>query len=90
MHTGDLFNFRLNFHQGMLSILPPQLLRTPYADGNDVAGIRLPDVSVPSATYTGWALRASDPRNPVAVLFAKTNAQHRDRRPAAVNPGAVS
>ena len=28
------------------------------ADGNDVAGIRLPDVTVPLATYTGWALRA--------------------------------
>jgi hypothetical protein len=28
------------------------------ADGNDIAGIRLPDVTVPLATYTGWALRA--------------------------------
>jgi hypothetical protein len=28
------------------------------ADGNDLAGIRLPDVQVPLATYTGWALRA--------------------------------
>ena len=28
------------------------------AHGNDVAGIRLPDVAVPLATYTGWALRA--------------------------------
>jgi hypothetical protein len=28
------------------------------ADGNDVAGVRLPDVTVPLATYTGWALRA--------------------------------
>jgi hypothetical protein len=27
-------------------------------DGNDIAGVRLPDVSVPLATYTGWALRA--------------------------------
>jgi hypothetical protein len=68
MRTGDLFNFGLNFHQGLLSILPPQLIRTPYADGDDVAGIRLPDVSMPSATYTGWALRASDPRDPVAIV----------------------
>ena len=29
------------------------------ADGNDVAGIRLPAVAVPTATYTGWALRAA-------------------------------
>jgi hypothetical protein len=27
------------------------------ADGNDIAGIRLPDVTVPLATYTGWSLR---------------------------------
>jgi hypothetical protein len=27
------------------------------ADGNDVAGIRLPDVAVPLATYTGWNRR---------------------------------
>ncbi|MGE3540434.1 MAG: alpha/beta hydrolase domain-containing protein [Candidatus Tectimicrobiota bacterium] len=27
------------------------------ADGNEIAGIRLPDVAVPLATYTGWNLR---------------------------------
>jgi hypothetical protein len=27
-------------------------------DGNDIAGVRLPDVTVPLATYTGWSLRA--------------------------------
>jgi hypothetical protein len=45
---------------------PPKLVGTPYpalvpktdADGNDVAGVRLPDVTAPIATYTGWALRA--------------------------------
>jgi len=43
-----------------------ELVGTPYpalvpktdADGNDLAGIRLPDVTAPVATYTGWALRA--------------------------------
>jgi hypothetical protein len=24
------------------------------ADGNEVAGVRLPDIAVPLATYTGW------------------------------------
>ena len=24
------------------------------ADGNEVAGIRLPDIAAPLATYTGW------------------------------------
>jgi hypothetical protein len=28
------------------------------ADGNDIAGIRLADVQVPLATYTGWSLRS--------------------------------
>jgi hypothetical protein len=27
-------------------------------DGNDIAGIRLPELTVPLATYTGWALRS--------------------------------
>ncbi len=27
------------------------------ADGNEIAGIRLPEVAVPRATYTGWNLR---------------------------------
>lgn len=66
MHTGDLFDFGPLFDQGILTTLPPRLLGTPYpmlvpktdADGNDLAGVRLPDVTVPLATYTGWALRA--------------------------------
>jgi hypothetical protein len=28
------------------------------SDGNDIAGVRLPDVTVPLATYTGWGLRS--------------------------------
>ncbi len=65
-HTGDLFDFGPDFEKGFLSVLPPKLLGTPYpvfvpktdADGNDIAGVRVPDVAVPVATYTGWALRA--------------------------------
>ena len=33
------------------------------SDGNDIAGVRLPDVTVPLATYTGWALRAGAQAN---------------------------
>jgi hypothetical protein len=66
MHTGDRFDFGPKFAEGILTVLPPHLVGTPYpalvpktdADGNDVAGIRIPDVAVPLATYTGWALRA--------------------------------
>jgi len=36
-----------------LPFLVPQVDR----DGNDVGGLRLPDVSVPLATYTGWNFR---------------------------------
>ncbi len=65
--TGDLFDFGPLFGQGILTTLPPLLLGSPYpvfvpttdADGNDVAGIRLPDVAVPLATYSGWNLRAA-------------------------------
>jgi len=35
----------------------PVLVSAMDADGNDVAGIRLPDVAVPLATYTGWNVR---------------------------------
>ncbi len=38
------------------SIYPSFIPKTD-SDGNDIAGVRLPDVTVPLATYTGWALR---------------------------------
>ncbi len=55
------------FVQGILTTLPPLLLGSPYpvfvpttdADGNDVAGIRLPEIAVPVATYSGWNVRAA-------------------------------
>lgn len=36
----------------------PSFVPRTDADGNDIAGVRLPDVTVPLATYTGWALRS--------------------------------
>jgi hypothetical protein len=50
------------------------------ADGNDIAGIRLPDLSVPLATYTGWSLRGGAQANDGCeaagqmIPFAKTKA----------------
>jgi hypothetical protein len=66
MHTGDLFDFGPHFDEGILTVLPPRLIGTPYpalvpktdSDGNDIAGVRLPEVAVPVATYAGWNLRA--------------------------------
>jgi hypothetical protein len=49
-------------------------------DGNDIAGVRLPDVTVPLATYTGWALRRGAHANDGCeaagqyIPFAKTKA----------------
>ena len=50
-------------------------------DGNEIAGIRLPDVAVPRATYTGWALRAGAHANDGCegagqmIPFPKTKAE---------------
>ncbi len=86
-HTGDLLDFGKDFDKGILAVLPPRLVGTPYpvfvpktdADGNDIAGIRMPQVAVPVATYTGWALRADGLDGCDAagqkIDFAKTKAE---------------
>jgi hypothetical protein len=52
------------------------------ADGNEVAGVRLPDIAVPLGTYTGWNLyRAPYPEGALAdrdgsfLAFAATEAE---------------
>ena len=65
--TGDLLDHGPFFDEGILTTVPPFLVGSPYpvfvprtdADGNSIAGIRLPEIDVPLATYTGWALRAT-------------------------------
>lgn len=55
------------YGDGIVTVEPPRVdpaneyvVRVPIvdSDGNEVAGIRTPDVSVPRATYTGWNMRA--------------------------------
>jgi hypothetical protein len=59
----------------------PTFVPKTDADGNDIAGVRLPDVKVPLATYTGWSLRsgshASDGCEGTGqmIAFAKTKAE---------------
>jgi hypothetical protein len=59
----------------------PSFVPKTDADGNDIPGLRLPEVQVPIATYTGWALRAapqSDDGCEAAgqfLLFPKTKAE---------------
>lgn len=58
----------------------PSFIPKTDQDGNDIAGVRLPRVSVPLATYTGWALRAGPQANDGCessgqfIPFAKTQA----------------
>src|SRR5689334_17080444 len=59
----------------------PSFIPKTDSDGNDIAGVRLPDVTVPLATYTGWALRAGPQANDGCessgqyIPFARTKAQ---------------
>ena len=72
---GGLYNCQLfldygpNLLRGQMEIHPPKqieageytiLVPKVDADGNDIAGIRLPAIAVPIGTYTGWNLQASD------------------------------
>jgi len=103
MHNGgDLFDYGPEFSKGIMTRLPPKLVGTPYpalapktdADGNDIAGVRLPDVVAPIATYTGWALRA-EPAGAndgcdgagQMIPFAKTNAERTIKRQPAQGLG---
>ena len=74
---------------------PPYVTRVPLpdADGNDLGGIRLPDLAVPLGTYTGWNLRGPEIGAPDKlarwsgsfVPFAPTEAARRaagDPRPS--------
>ncbi len=72
----------------------PALVSDVDDDGNEAAGVRLPDVSAPLATNTGWNLRHPDIGNPGLVIgvtgglmgwtlpFART----REEREAAGDP----
>ena len=47
-----------------LPLLVPQV----DGDGNELAGIRLPDVAVPLATYTGWNFRSPSIGQPTELI----------------------
>jgi hypothetical protein len=57
-------NFGPNWQQGILANQPP-IVAKPFpvlvpqvdSDGNEKDGVRLPEITVPLATYTGWNLR---------------------------------
>jgi hypothetical protein len=99
IHAPENYNqaFPLDFgpgwqQTGILTVEPPKV-GTPYttllpqvdADGTDRAGIHLPEITVPLATYTGWNLRdpaTGAPEERVSFLgswipFAKTEADRK-------------
>jgi Alpha/beta hydrolase domain len=61
---GMRLDFGPDWRAGILSIQPPKvgenfpvLVPQPNADGNERAGVRLPEITVPLATYAPWNLR---------------------------------
>jgi len=86
--------------KGIISIEPPKigdafplLLPQVDQDGNETAGIRMPELAVPLATYAGWNMRAKEIGAPDEMYsmvgsfipFAKTKSereQKHDPRPS--------
>jgi hypothetical protein len=60
----------------------PMLVPQVDADGNGVAGIRMPELAVPLATYTGWNL-FNDRSGPTNVLSSMQGSYIPLRRTAA-------
>src|SRR6266404_1642945 len=63
-NTAYRLDYGPNWRDGILAVQPPQvgkpfpvLVPQVDADGNELGGIHLPEISVPLATYTGWNLR---------------------------------
>jgi len=84
----ELYDYGPEFDRGIISIMPPVPTGRAYStlvpkvnvDGIDIAGLKLPDISVPLGTYTGWNLLASAPKDECSAMgsfipFAKTKAE---------------
>ncbi len=81
--------------RGLIDVLPPRPIGNKAykifvpkvdADGNDVAGIRLPQVQVPLGTYTGWNVQSDELSEGELsgllgsfIPFANTKAERRKR-----------
>ena len=86
-NAGERLDFGPNWQRGILSLQPPHvgpafpvLVPQVNADGNERDGIRLPEITVPLATITGWNLRDPSIGAPIErvsfegswIAFAKT------------------
>jgi len=63
-NTGERLDFGPNWERGALTLQPPRvgpafpiLVPQVDVDGNERDGVRLPEITVPLATITGWNLR---------------------------------
>ena len=95
------FDYGARFGEGIIDTVPPTLHQFRYpvlvpaidADGNERAGLRLPEQAVPAATTTGWSLRSAEAGaagelcmlEGMALPFARTTAEReaaKDPRPS--------
>ena len=95
------FDYGARIAEGIIDTVPPVAHEFRYrvlvpafdADGNEIAGLRMPEQAVPSATTTGWSLRGADSGaagelcglDGMALPFARTAAERaaaKDPRPS--------
>ncbi len=95
------FDYGPAFGKGIIDTVLPKTTAQAYtvlvpqvdADGNEIGGVRLPEIAVPMATATGWAVRSKDAGGAGELCyldgsyipFAKTKAarlQTHDTRPS--------
>jgi hypothetical protein len=90
------WNYGPDFDRGIMSVFPPEAvpgkeypIQVPQvdADGNDMGGVRYPDMQVPLGTYLGWALRKEGfaegellSTNGCIITFARTKAEREANR----------
>ena len=90
------FDYGVRFAEGIIDTVPPAPISFRYrvlvpaidADGNELAGLRMPEQAVPAATTTGWALRGADSGaagelcylDGMALPFARTASEREARK----------
>lgn len=92
------FDYGPRYAQGIIDQVPPKpLARRPAvlvpsidADGNEIAGVPMPNQAVPTSTTTGWALRSAEAGaagelcylDGLTLPFPKTAAEREQRKDA--------